>query len=179
MKTKAERIAAMIADEKSPFTAAEQAQLESMTEEQLDALTSQTREQRMAAVFASVKPVEKIEEPKVEVVEEKPAVVVAEAKPVVTTNECPKCLAASNARHAASIAVIKGNKRNKFTDEQLKAKTQEDLDAIIELTGAEVKMAAAVDFSGMGTPRVETDRQAAPPAPDFAAALKARNAAKK
>lgn len=79
---------------------------------------------------------------------------------------------------AASVATIKACKSNKFTDEQLNAKTQEELDAIVALTGQVVK--AAVDHSARGGAKDENagDDTTVAPAPSLDDKIKAARAKK-
>ncbi len=79
---------------------------------------------------------------------------------------------AAKAKKAAAIKTLQDSKRCDLTTEQLNAKTQTELDALVKLAGS-----PAVDNSGRGMPRVAGQETTAPAAPDFNAAVRA--AAKK
>lgn len=83
--------------------------------------------------------------------------------------------AAAASRKAASIAALKASGRNKFTDEQLNAKSQQELDTIVELAGLAVA-GAPVDFTGRhaGTPPSQGDAdRVVPKPPDLYGAVRA------
>lgn len=81
-------------------------------------------------------------------------------------------------RKAATIKGLKDTGRCKMTDQELEAKSQAELDQLVELAGSNVR--AAIDFGGQGAPRAEGETDAVPAAPDLGAAIKAnREAAKK
>jgi hypothetical protein len=74
-------------------------------------------------------------------------------------------------KKAATIKTLKATGRCKFTDEQLQAKTQEDLDTLVALSGAPV---AKIDFGGQGAPRVaEGSEQTVAAPPDMGERIRA------
>jgi hypothetical protein len=70
-------------------------------------------------------------------------------------------------RKATTISLLKNSGRCTFTDEQLNAKSQEELDALVQLAGVAPKpyVNSFVDFGGLTAPRVNTgdDKIPAPP----------------
>lgn len=91
----------------------------------------------------------------------------AEVKEAVTAFQ-----AAAAAKKQTAIKALKDSGRNKFSDEALAAKSQEELDSLVALIGEQPAQRAAVDFSGNGTAKVE-NKDEAPAAPDFIAAMAA------
>jgi hypothetical protein len=78
---------------------------------------------------------------------------------------------------AATMKAIKANKANTFTDEQLNAKSQAELNAILALAGSTVR--AAIDHAGRGGAKDETEDPNAPvaAAPSLDEKIKANRAA--
>lgn len=81
---------------------------------------------------------------------------------------------------AKAIATIKANKANTFTDEQLNAKSQDELDQIVSLAAANVSatsVKAATDFAGRGGAKEEgSEEEGAPAVPSLDERIKANRA---
>jgi hypothetical protein len=74
-------------------------------------------------------------------------------------------------KKAATVKLLLESKRCDMTDAELTAMSQVDLDKLVKL--ADIKT-AAVDFSGLGQPRVDAPKDV-PPAPDINARILAAN----
>jgi uncharacterized protein DUF2213 len=150
-----ERIKALIAKSKGLFVDADIKTLEGFSDERLTALEAQVG-------------VEKVVEKEVvkEVVKEVPAQLSAEDQAALA-----EIKASAASRKASTIETLKASKRCDYTDEQLKAMSQGDLDKLVKLAG--VATTSAVDFSGQGAPRAAADANAIPAPIDLGAALKA------
>jgi len=84
---------------------------------------------------------------------------------------------AATEKHTATVKVLVDAKRGGYTEAELKALSQEQLDKLVKL--ADIKAAATtVDFSGLGAPRADGNAGAVPAAPDMNARIKAAAAAK-
>lgn len=68
---------------------------------------------------------------------------------------------AAAAKKTATIATLKASKRCDYSDEQLTAMSQVDLDRLAKLAAVTVAT-GVVDYSGQGAPRVGSERQGAP-----------------
>lgn len=75
-------------------------------------------------------------------------------------------------RKAATIKALKDSGRNAFTDEQLGAMDQAQLDNLAKLAQVQA-VSAPVDFRAQGTPKNTEDKQVVPAAPDMAAGIRA------
>lgn len=174
--TKAEKIAALIANEQMPFTKDDSAKLEACSEAELDALASQTRDGRIEALISSTKT---------------PAAPVAAAAAATSKvaqtvdefiNSAPTGMQdalrsgvkAAEAKRTASIKALKDTGRCQYSDAELGAMSQTQLDTLVTLSGAAVATVSGVDFGGQGAPRVAQNGDAAPAAPSVRAALAAK-----
>lgn len=205
MKNKRERIAALIANENTHFTAADAAGLEALSDETLEQIEEQATaeptepkpaatpkpaaEPKPAATPAAQKPAEE-EEP----VEEP---VAAAAKPEAMTEEAwlenapPRIrqrLQRELQREAGQRALIVERLKaaqDVYTEEQLTAMSLEELERTARLCGAGAKgkrdpladLAGDVDFSGLGMPRASSAK-AGDDKPDPAPSLRAAVAAR-
>lgn len=79
-------------------------------------------------------------------------------------------------RKTKTIAALKATGRCKLSDEQLGAKSQDELDQLVELAGSNVR--AAIDFGGNGAPKDLSAKTEAPAPPSLDEALKADRAKK-
>lgn len=86
--------------------------------------------------------------------------------------------AAAEAKRTVTIKALKDTGRCKISDEVLAAKTQAELDQLVELAGTPK---AATDFSGQGGPKDTTggDKTKVAAAPDMVGAIKASREVKK
>lgn len=185
MKTKAERIAALIADAANGWTEETRPFLETCTDDQLTTLETKVI---VAAQNPAPKPPASPSptpsspspspspapspQPPSHVVDPEPvtlASLIAAAPPDVR-NAFASLTAAAATKKAASIATLKGTGRCKFSDEQLNAMDQTALDSMVELVGA----AAPVNYAGLGMPRAagaNGNDNTPPPAPPLTALL--------
>lgn len=81
------------------------------------------------------------------------------------------------AKKASTVKALKDTGRCSYSDSELAAMNQGDLDRLVSLAGNTVR--AAIDFSGQGTPKAEADKQTVPSAPDLGAAIRANQAKNK
>lgn len=189
--TKAERIAALIANKETPFTAEDQATLEACSDVQLEAIEKQDRGGRIASLIAGAvpAPAPAAETPKVaaEVKPEPVAEVKAAAAKEPTTEEylaaAPAAireqlasgLRTAAAQKTATITQLKASGRCSIPDARLASMSQEELNQLVTLAAV-----PAVDFSLQGGPRAaNTNTNEAPAAPDLVGAIRAARAAKK
>lgn len=166
MKTKAELIAALIASAKNGFTAAQQAVLESMTDDQIKAL--------VAAEATLAEPVAAAAAPAAPPAPAAPAPTVAAASPVPQTEEqylagAPQSIrdivARDKAARAAKKATLVGQLKTAqkvHTEEALNGMEVERLEEIAALVAS---TAPAPDYSMLGLPRV-AEQAGAPELPD-------------
>lgn len=171
--TKAERIAALISSKETPFTEEDRATLEACTDAQLDTLEKQDRKGRIASLIAGSAPkVEETPAPKVETTDTPKVLTEAQAlelMPESIRGVIQEGLRVGQAKKAATIKVLKDSGRNKFTDAELEAKSQSELDALVALVGT-----PTVDYSGQNAPRqANSGTQEVAAAPDLSASIRA------
>lgn len=80
--------------------------------------------------------------------------------------------ALGEAKKASTIEALKATKRCSYSDDELKAMSQAQLDRLVELAGSNVR--AAIDFGGQGAPKdLAASKNEAPAPPSLDEALKA------
>jgi uncharacterized protein DUF2213 len=160
--------------------ASQELNMKDATKKVLEALTPEQEDAIVAFAGQGFKAAEKVVEK--EVVKE-----VTKEVPVEMTREqaiekfgLGDAVKAAEAKKTASVATIKANKANTFTDAQLAAKDQSELDAILALAGTAVKAAGSVDFGGRGAGKEEAGNEAGvAPVASLDEKIKAARAAKK
>lgn len=173
MKTKAERIKALIDCDQTPFTAEDQARLEALTEEQLTQIEGQDRQGRIAALIAgTIGPKEVVKEVKVEV--EKPLTALTEAEFEKIMPPSVKALvdrqkAQEAARKTALVTQLK-TAQSEYTEAELQGMSIEALERTAKLV--KLPAAAPVDFSG-AAPRAAEQTESVDAPPDLGAAIRA------
>lgn len=163
MKTKCDRIAALIACKDNTFNESDRGWLGNVPEERLTALETATvaTESVLAAAAesalkaAAAKPV---------TFDELLATAPADVQALIQNG-----LKTAAENKAALVATIKANSRNRYTDAQLDAKPVDELEILADL-------ATDRDFSGAGVPRALSTKPVEPATiPDgYAAALAAK-----
>jgi hypothetical protein len=153
------RVDELIANTKTKFEAKDRTWLLSCTDEQLDAVTP-------------VEEPEKVETPATPVVETPVAPVANERK--LTDAELLAAMspemrssiesgmAIQRERKASLVTALKAHKANPYTDEQLKAHSVVELEALAKLAGLD---APTPDYTGLGGPRAAADESKSPPPP--------------
>ncbi len=196
MKTKTERVAALIAASDNLFSAADQKALETAPEEMLttletkfkaasDAKLKAASDKKTVDDAAALKAAEDKKTADQKALEStiKAATTFAtvedyiKAAPAAMQPVLREGIRVAAARKDAVIATIKASARNKFTDEQLAAKDITELETLAELAGADL---STVDFSGQGLPRALSggaDDSIANPPNGYELAIKARKTA--
>lgn len=175
---KAQRIAALIANTETPYTAADTAALEAMSDGTLTALEAAAVETPTpAAPAAPAAPPAPAETPVVDEEETPIEPVEAEAKtdeeliqelPATLRSMIRRQQAEDGAKKTTLIALLSKG-QEVFTEAQLGEKSIEQLEEIAAL--AKVMSAPTADYSGLGTPRV-AETGAIPSAPDMNAAIR-------
>jgi hypothetical protein len=153
-------------------------QLKTLGVAKAEAKTEEKKEEpKVAEVKVEAKTEEKKEEPKV-------AAAVAPTFDQLLATASPEMqdsiksgLKIAADRKAATVKILKDSGRCPFKDEELNAKSQTELDALVQLSG--VKIASAVDFGGQGAPRTAEGQTEVPAAPDLGASIRAARAAAK
>jgi hypothetical protein len=146
------------------------------TKKVLEALTPEQEDAIVAFAGNGFKAAEKVVETVKEVMKEVPVEMTREQ--AIEKFGLGDAVKAAEARKTASVAAIKACKGNKFSDAQLAAKGQDELDAILALTGTAVK-AASVDFGGQGGAKDESNEGNVDAAPSIDDRIKAARAVKK
>lgn len=161
MKTKAERIAALINDNKRGFTSAHQLFLESQSDEQLAALeaVAPVTEPAPAAepvVASAAKPT---------TVDEYISQAPTEMREVLSEG-----LRAAKARREAVITTLKATNRCDYTDVELAAMSSIDLERLSKLAAA---AAPQIDFTGRTVVRPTTTSDVVDEPPSLLGAIRA------
>lgn len=186
--TKTERVKALIAKATKMFTPEDQAMLEAATEAQLvrfetaaaePAATTAVVAETVAAVVvpAAVAAVAvaaaDVQDPKKPTLED--LIGSADADTQDMFNEGRRLGAEKRTK---TIEALKKTGRCSFTDVELKAMRQSELDRLVALAGSNVR--EAIDYSGLGGPKdLSANAGEVPDAPSLDEALKADRAAKK
>lgn len=188
-----EKVKALIACPKNKFTEADAEWLGKIPEDRLALLAAQDDSAEVKAAAEKKAADEKAAADKLAA--EKAAAAKPAAKPVTTEEYVASAppevrevlsegMRAAKARKDGLIAAIKGAAKNPFSDEQLQAKSVQELEQLAQLASIEsntVTHDGRVDFSGIGIPRAAADKKDdvySNPPDGYALALKA-NAEKK
>lgn len=181
--TKTERVAALIANAKTPWKQENAAMLEGASEELLASLeaqaaatvetpaattTTETPAPAATTVTAQAATAETPAEPTLEAL-------LAKASPDMRA-AFAEIEAKAKAEKAGLIERLAKSGRSSFTPEQLQGKAVEELRALCALLPADPKPKAAVSFAGLGLPKggdQSQDDQAVPPAPDLTESIRA------
>jgi hypothetical protein len=180
-----ERVKALIAKATGWFKAEDEKFLEGLTEEQFKAFETRADEQVTAAqakadanaakadanaAKADADAAKAVGQPEAPTFES-----LLKAAPADVREAIEQGQRAAKERKAATIQQLRDSKRCDLTDEQLNAKSQAELDALVKLMGAVM----TVDFSGQA-PRTpgQGEQKDAPSAPDLVAAVKAKQGIK-
>lgn len=175
MKSKVERVAALIANEKTPFAETDKAYLEGLTDERIAALEAHAEIKTEAVVEPKVEPkaeakVEPVAETKVAAEKKQPTEEEQlAALPPTLRSMVERSIRENKERHDALVAQLK-TAQDGYSEAELKAM---NIDALLKLAKAVKVGDDAVDFSLLRTSAAKDDVWQNPPDP-YAAALAAR-----
>jgi hypothetical protein len=173
VKTKKERVLALIASGKTCFTNADASVLEQLPEERIKALEDHAaQEEAKVEEKPKADPEVKVEA-KVDPAEEEEKFLKAhpDLQRIVTQHK-----AAEANRKTELLKALAATKQTVYSEAELKAMSLEDLEKLNRLAGGQ---ANTIDQSGRGLPRAAAAEETAPPPPSMDAKIKALRANEK